>query len=311
MAKSRSKRDGTPVVAAAQPEPRGTSCLVPTSPPTALYVGPGRTCVVYATNGNVDDVSRLVWSLRSLVRYASTAFDVVVLSNVPVADSRVAGSCGSHSYHNVVDMYSVLQGAGMFRERWNRPWPFEVLYRLGIPLSPWAGEYSRVLYLDTDTLVLSSKVDRLICADLSGFEAGAVYDIDGDCYSRIDNILRLDLLPSQSAEVIAHVGPSLLTRAYVNAGVLLMNLDEIRANLGWYRRRLGMFWAAECRCKFEYLDQDFVNAMMKVRTDFSTMFNWQRGGYPAGCVVRHYIKTQKVDMETKAKECGYCENSEK
>ena len=268
------------------------------------YSGFGRTCVVYVTDGNPDDAARLLWSLRSLVRHSSSAFDVAVLSNCPVGGVQVTSSCAGHAYFNVTDMYDTLCGVGMFRDRWNRRWPFEVLYRLGIPLSPRFSEYGRVLYLDTDTLALSPKVDRLLGADLRGFEAGGVYDIDGDCYGRIDRLLSSDLGQPHASEVLAWVGPSLLTRAYINAGVLLLNLDEIRGQMPWYRRRLEMFWEAECRCKFEYLDQDFVNSMMRVRTDFSTMFNWQRGGYPSDCVVRHYIKDQKADMQARAREDG-------
>jgi len=269
-----------------------------------LYAGCGRVCVVYVTNGNSDDLARLVWSLRSLVRVSSSQFDVVIISNDEIRDGTVLSSCGWHAFRNITDMYDTLHGAGMFRDRWNRRWPFEVLYRLGIPLNSYFSGYSRVLYLDTDTLVLSGKVDRLLNADLSGFEAGGVYDIDGDCYARIDNILSSVLPRSSAVEVIADIGPSLFTHAYVNAGVLLMNLDEIRKRLDWYRRRLRMFWDAECRGQFEYLDQDFVNSMMRVKTDFNTMFNWQRGGYPRDCIIRHYIKDQKPDMRARAEKDG-------
>ena len=288
--------------AAASPAPAAAASPTPLRSSGKSRIRPtcGKTCVAYITDGKAEDVERMAWSARSLVRHLRTDLDVVVLSNSPIDAGRVLKDAPGVTYRNFTDMYSTLSGIGMFRDGWNRPWPFEVLYRLGIPLHGGFDEYSRVLYLDTDTLVLSSTVDLLINADLSGFEFGGACDIDGDCYSRIARILSDDLLPEYATEVLSRIGGSLTTRAYINAGVLVFNLDEIRRSLDWYVRRLGMFWEAECRGRFRYLDQDFVNTMTRVRADFSTMFNWQRGGYPECCVVRHYIKGQKAEMRSRA-----------
>lgn len=269
-----------------------------------IHPAAGRTCVVYVTDGNQDDVSRLSLSARSLVQRSSLAVELVVLSNTEIPATAILGVSDVVPYHNYTDMYDVLHSVGLFRERWNRKWPFEVLYRLGVPLHGELRKYSRILYLDTDTLVLSDGVDRFIDADLDGFEVGGVYDIDGDEHGRIPGILRNDLRQEYAEEVIADLGCSVYTRAYVNAGVLLMNNVEIQDRLDWYVRRLCMFWEAECRGRFRYLDQDFVNSMMRVRSDFSPMFNWQRGGYPGCCVIRHYIAGQKREMAIRAKEDG-------
>ncbi len=274
--------------------------LVPRRQPSA-----GNTCVVYATDGGRDDVARLSMSARSLVKRSRLAFDLVVLSDAAIPESAVLGREGVVPYYNCLDMCGVLQGVGMQRDQWTgRRWPFAALYRLGVPLHSGLMKYRRMVYLDTDTLVLSGDVDHLMEADLGGAEVGCVYDIDGDCYSRIADLLYNDTKSEYVDSIVSDIGPSIRTRAYVNSGVLLMDLDVVRARRDWYVRRLGMYWEASCRGKFAYIDQDFINAMMRVRADFNTMFNWQRGGYPGGCVIRHYIAGQKQEMAARAREEG-------
>lgn len=258
-----------------------------------------KTCVVYATDGNPDDVCRMAWSMRSLVRHASVPFDLIVLSDSTIECPPGVDLGARGSYHCVTDMKETLLHEGVFSNHWSRRWPFTVIYRLGIPVHPFFRDYGRVLYVDTDTLVLSPRIDRLLTSELSGYEVRGVYDIDGDNYPRIDSLLSVDLAGFKDRRLDSFVG-DVGCRAYVNAGVLLFNLDEIRKDIRWYRDRLVMFWKAECRGLFRYLDQDFVNAMMRVRADTSTMFNWQRGGYPPNCTIRHYIRGQKDDMRARA-----------
>ena len=289
-----------PLAVTAGAAPAAVACR-----PLRLHPATGRTCVVYSTDGNADDVSRLAMSARSLMARTSLDFDLVVLSDSEIPEERVLGRPGVVTYRNVLDMRDVLAGVGMRPEHWiGRKWSFATLYRLGVPLHPGLAEYRRMLYFDTDTLVLSGEVDSLIEADLSGFEVGCVYDIDGDCYSRIKGLLYDDTKPEYVGALLADLGPGIHTRAYVNAGVLLMDLDTVRGRKDWYVKRLGMYWEASCRGRFQYVDQDFINAMMRVRADFNTMFNWQRGGYPDGCVIRHYIVDQKSEMYARAREEG-------
>ena len=133
---------------------------------------------------------------------------------------------------------------------------------------------------------------------MSGFEAGGVPDTAQEAHNRIGIVLRDDLSPDHSAQVVDAHGRSFLTRSYINAGVLLLNLAEIRRDLPWYRRRLSMFWESECRGGFGFLDQDFVNVMMRVRADFSLVFNWFNVcGYEAdACVIRHFAARRYAAM---------------
>jgi len=268
----------------------------------------GRACVVYITDGRPDDQCRMVWSLRSLLRSAPSGYDVFVLSDAPVDGVRLSLSrdIGDVGFTHVSDMYPVLQDAGLSRAGWNRQWPFEVLYRLGIPLHPVFAEYDRALYLDTDTVVLSDRVADFMQADLSGFEVGGVPDTAQEAHGRISAVLYDDLPAEHAERLVADHGQALFTRSYVNAGVLLFNLREIRRALPWYRERLSMFWAAECRGKMGFLDQDFVNVMMRVRSDFSLVFNWFNvcGSEADSCVIRHFCARRYADMARCALERG-------
>jgi len=268
-----------------------------------------RKCVVYITDGNNDDQCRLVWSLRSMLHHAPSGYDVFVLSDadIGVVTSSVSRSLGDMSLTHVNDMYKVLCDAGLSRDGWNRRWPFEVLYRLGIPLHPAFEQYDRALYLDTDTVVSSDRVVDFLESDLSGFEVGGVPDTAQEAHNRIASVMYDDLAPEHAERIVAAHGHSFFTRSYVNAGVLLFNLREIRKSIKWYRERLSMFWAAECRGRFGFLDQDFVNVMMKVKSDFSLVFNWFNVcGYEAdACVIRHFCAKRYADMARYAAERGF------
>lgn len=258
----------------------------------------GKLAVVHITDGNEGDCRRLIWSLRSLARYSGIAFDSFVLTpegaNRPDVEAGAPGVLEHGSVHYISDMGSVLAGLSMTPEGWNRAWPFVVLYRLGIPLHPAFAGYDRILYLDTDTLVLSNRVDMFLDADLSGHELGGVVDTVQEEHDHIRRNLDVDLRRDFAAKVAGRYGQVLRLRPYVNAGVLLWNMPEIRKDIPWYKERLNMFWEAECRGRFGFLDQDFVNSMMSVDTGFSMIYNWftRSNVEPDHCVIRHYCGRQ-------------------
>ena len=164
-------------------------------------------------------------------------------------------------------------------------------------------QYDRVLYLDTDTLVGSADVDWFMSADLCGVEVGGVIDTVQEEHNRVRNVLDNDLPVEHAEALFAKYGQSLFQRAYVNAGVLLWNLTETRKNMSWYKERIGMFWEAECRGKFGFLDQDFINVMMSTRADFSMVFNWFNlcGRDNQRYVIKHYCGHRYSEMEADAR----------
>ena len=83
-------------------------------------------------------------------------------------------------------------------------------------------------------------------------------------------------------------------------------MPEIRKDIPWYKERLRMFWEAECRGRFGFLDQDFVNSMMSVDTGFSMIYNWftRFNVEPDHCVIRHYCGRQYAKMRDTAMSVG-------
>lgn len=299
-----------------KPAAASPAAAAPSAPTPLVKYPRGRLAVVHITDGNPDDVQRLVWSLRSISRYSLYEFDsfVVTPSGADVRDvaDRAPQALRHGAVRYVRDIDKTLASVGITPGNWNRAWPFVVLYRLGIPLHPAFAQYDRVLYLDTDTLAMSNRVDRFLSADLAGYEIGGVVDTVQEEHDRIRNALDNDLRPEFAAKVRARYGDVLRFRSYVNAGVLLWNLPEIRKDLPWYRERLAMFWDAERRGKFGFLDQDFINAMMSVNPTFSMVYNWfTKSGVETGaCVIRHYCARQYSRMAKKAEEMGILTNDE-
>ena len=261
----------------------------------------GKLAVVYITDGNFDDGRRMVWSLRSLSRHSRLAFDTYVIAPDAAVDINLAvpgiEAHGSVAY--ITDMADVLAKLSITDKGWNRSWPFAVLLRLGIPLHSAFAGYDRVLYLDTDTLVRSPEIDWFLTSDLSGVEVGGAVDTVQEENNRIRGVFDNDLRPDYARTIFDRYGAVLFQRAYINAGVLLWNLPEIRKDLQWYKDRLGMFWEAECRGKFGFLDQDFINSMMVTRADYSMVFNWFNGCNRPNkkYALKHYCGHRYAEME--------------
>jgi hypothetical protein len=192
-------------------------------------------------------------------------------------------------------------------------WPPAIFYKLCAPVEDALSGYSAVLTLDTDTLAMPTSrrytVDDLLAHPLGDFEVAGSPDL----YERHDRTSLVmetmvpdDIREELDARVWSRFGRG--CQAYVNAGVLLWNMPEIRKDLPWYRERLRMFWEAECRGRFGFLDQDFVNSMMTVDTGFSMVYNWfTKSGVEADdgeCVIRHYCAHNYEKMAQRAEAMG-------
>lgn len=111
-------------------------------------------------------------------------------------------------------------------------------YRIGLP--KYLPEYDKCLYLDTDVIV-NVDIRELFAIDLEGYYlAGvpAVAGVIGDEKSQRNNALRLGI-------------PSM--KSYVNAGVLLFNLQKMRAD------HIQEKLYALIRTPFDLQDQDILN----------------------------------------------------
>ena len=233
-----------------------------------------KACAVYYVNDNPIGQSRLVLSIRSLARHTPADLDIVVMcdSKLDAVQEALSGYLCGHRYRELHTAGECLKEQGITDKGWNRIWPFGVLYRLVLPLHPFFQEYDRVLYMDVDVLVSSDNAASLLTADLSRCEIRAAPDVPW-LQNRIREVYENDILPENVKRLRRVLGDDMIVRPYVNAGVLLWNLPEIRKDLQWYKDRLAMFWEAECRGKFGYLDQDFINTMMVTRADLSPRMN--------------------------------------
>jgi lipopolysaccharide biosynthesis glycosyltransferase len=256
--------------------------------------------VVYCSDGN--DVDFMNASMFSVNKAMNGDVDFYVLSDflgnedVPLAKK-------------IIDPLPILSDIGFFSDGWNRRWPYATLYRMAIPFIDDFKGLDRVLYLDTDVLARSPDMRYLFEADAGANEILAVKDSNGTS-ARVDKCIRSDLMLKAMVAVASKLWSArkVEDHVYVNAGVAVWCLDNIRRNgIDWYRQRLEWFWEAECRCKFDYLDQDFINSMMVTSAAFERRFN-HFADMPDNidkAVLKHYILSTKKDMLRDARALGF------
>jgi len=134
-------------------------------------------------------------------------------------------------------------------------------------------EYDKVLYLDSDVTVMKD-VAALFSTDVSGYLAAAVRDIDfAGVYASNDFPSEDTVQPSRQAyarDVLELKDPY----SYFQAGVMLMNLAEIRKTL----KTEEMLQVARAH-QYLYLDQDVLNMAFQGRIKlidmrWNVLFDW-------------------------------------
>lgn len=251
--------------------------------------------VVYASDGR--DYDRLEMSIGSVRKYIGDDTRIILLT--PSDPPAIHGI-------EVINPVPYMDDLGLHGRGWNRHWPFATLYRLSIPIIEDLNKTERILYLDTDTLVRSRDARNLFTMSLDDYEIWSAFDIE-DKHTRVKLVIDNDI-----PEHVKHVLRERIwdrrgtrIRNYANAGVILMNLDQIRKNgIDWYRRRINLFWDIECNGKFGFLDQDFINTMMDNNPCLNKTVNWFGGDYRTDCVIQHFCGGSKSGMLKVAKEIG-------
>lgn len=261
--------------------------------------------VVYASDGN--DINMLRASIFSVRKFLGDEVKIYVLSE-ELTDS---------DFNNVtvIDPHELLDSVGFHGRHWNRKWPYPVLFRMMIPLSEEFQQYEKVLYLDTDTLVVSDKINELFELDAEGCEIVGSRDSFGT-FDRIKKCIYKDLNNEASAEILKSYiwnNDKIENSIYVNAGVTVWCVKNILKNgLDFYKKRLKWFWDAELRKKFDFLDQDFINSMMKVyriqHKNFNTFMNHAVND-PKSVVIKHFISGSKPNFMPTAYSLGYAEDN--
>ena len=262
----------------------------------------GRHVVVYASDGN--DIDFLNASIFTLKKFADINLEIYVLSDFINID-EVPGAT------KIIDPTPILSELGFFSRGWARQWPYATLYRLAIPLIKDFQDLDSVLYLDTDILAKNKGIEDLFNIDIGSYEIFAVKDTNGT-WNRIKKCVREDLSLESSIRVIEKLWlkKKMEGQIYANAGVSVWCVKNIINNgLDWYKQRLKWFWEAELNCKFEYLDQDFINSMMDTSPTLHPKYNYyanSRETHPGYSIVfKHYITYTKREILKDAISLGY------
>ena len=259
--------------------------------------------VVYASDGN--DINMLRASIFSIRKFLGDEVKIYVLSE-ELTDN-------DFNDVTVIDPNELLDSVGFHGAGWNRKWPYAILFRMMIPLSEEFQQYEKVLYLDTDTLVVSDRINELFEIDPKGHEVIGSRDSFGT-FERIKKCIYKDLNNEASRGILESniwSGKKIEDAIYINSGVTVWCIKNIVTNnLLFYKKRLRWFWEAETRGKFDYPDQDFINSMMDVyripHKRFNTFMN-HRIEDPDGTVIKHFISGSKPDFMPTAYKLGYKE----
>ncbi len=186
--------------------------------------------------------------IRSIALKASDdrIYDIVVLhSNITEKNQKVIKDFNQKDNFMIrfVDVSSYFDRNGLFVDK---HLSVETYYRLIIPeIMP---NYHKVLYLDSD-MVVTEDIAKLFEIDLNGKVLGAVKDIDiaGQVKSNINDF----------PKYIQDLGLDNPFN-YFQAGVLLIDLDELRENTN-SRNLLKIASEMQYRCH----DQDVLNKVFK------------------------------------------------
>jgi hypothetical protein len=256
--------------------------------------------VCYASNGgDYDRLAMSVWSVRKFIGEDVPIF-VFTENHFPPAIYGVTTVCPT----------KYLWRFGFFAANWCRHTPFASLYRLAIPVADELKEYDRVLYLDTDTLVMSEDARKAIDdIDIGDHEVAGVPDI-GSFGDRTPVIVKNDVFP----DTVLAMGPywskwGTERKRYINAGVVLFNMEAIRRNGDeFYVERMKLFWDIELHGMFGLLDQDVINAFMDVYAGADPRLNVIARAKDDNPLIRHYAGDGKGYQRGDAISLGYRDN---
>lgn len=175
---------------------------------------------------------------------------------------------GSSADATVLNVSGLLRSVGIYdlwSRRTTRFTPMSAA-RLVIPLCPELSSESRILYLDTDTLVLSG--ERLLDAYRTPFGDSDVLGVRDDVpphflsrenfrNEKLMNALRgTKAIEGAEGNLVANMAEC----RYVNSGVLVYNLEKI---VPCYGRTIGYIRRIMERHDFKFFDQDVTNILFR------------------------------------------------
>lgn len=192
--------------------------------------------VVYAFSPSWLEYANI--AIFSLLRHNPQEINLYLLTDrLSEADRRsLSGTAKRANVHTqILEVESLYESAMPSGKNVDNRFTRYTLYRLLIPQL--LANQEKILYLDTDTLVLQN-LDQLYTQQIDNYFAAGVPDL-GEDNPKED----LGLAPADP---------------YMNAGVLLLNLAKIRLS------GLDAEWIRLCQTRhFKYHDQDIINMTCK------------------------------------------------
>ena len=225
--------------------------------------------IMYAGNSGMFD--GILISALSTVRYTDAQIHVFLLTMdltdkdamfTPINESQRKFIEGIYKSANAKSIVEIIDVGDLYRSTMLNspnsktgytPYSFLRLFADRLPQLP-----DKVLYLDADT-VINGDIEPLFNTDIDGFEYAAVLD---------------------------HYGKWFMGYHYINSGVMLLNLPEIRKT-GLFRQSLAL-----CGAKRLFLpDQTALHRLTKAKYILPTKYNEQKRFNKPDTVIQHFTKT--------------------
>lgn len=267
--------------------------------------------VVYESNGG--DVERLKGALWSMRRAVGKDVKIFVLTDKKQEDyPQSRNIIRDYGVEFITVQESILTDLGVDTATWRSKWPMTILYKLILPFIPELSQYNNILHVDTDTVVTSSEVINLFNIQSEGYECHAAPDV---CPAQKKNFrvvedkdIPSDIYTELKYRIWDKV--NLLSKPYINVGVVMFHLDEIRKDLDWYRQRIA--WGIELINKriYRYPEQDLINWHMTVGS-LNTKYNTIGDSNPSHAtdsIIVHYASGRKHGMGVRLASMGYGNN---
>lgn len=267
--------------------------------------------VVYESDGG--DQARLRGSLWSMRRIMGRGTKVYILTSRANADDfphgRELQKTFDVQFIHVSD--TLLSELGLNLDSWRLKWPFAVMYKMLLPFIPELAEHHNVLHLDTDTVVASPEALNLFRLPTEGLECHGAKDIsDPETKNFIPGNEPKVMLSDIYNEMVSRVWSthSLACKEYINVGVVVFHLDEIRKDLDWYSQRLQWGFDGINRGIYRYPEQDVTNWFLTVgllnpkynRFSYEVGYDLYKRGF-----ILHYASRRKRVMSGQLGALGY------
>lgn len=223
--------------------------------------------------GNYKVFDGMMVSLLSIIKYTKEPLGVYVLTmdlrdvdenNIPVSEKQMKFLESLIQKENAESRIYLIDITSQFRAQMADSRNIKSSYTPYTFLRLFADEIAeipdKILYLDTDTIA-SDSIEPIFETDMEGVEFAGVIDYLGKWFIRYN---------------------------YMNAGVLFLNMPQIR--------KTGVFKKAREMCrqkKMWFPDQTALNRCVIKKKFISTRYNEQRMIHKNTCI-RHFCKTLRL-----------------